>query len=68
MTGAQMTWHWRCARCRKGGSLVLPLHIDGWGGGMAVMEAHRGRAPRCHGDARTVRVSLGQIRRKKAKR
>ena len=36
---------------------------DGWSGAMAVLEAHRGRAPRCHGDVRTVRVSRGRIRK-----
>jgi hypothetical protein len=58
------TWTWRCDRCRKGGTLTLPSHIDGWSGATAVLEAHRRRAPRCHGDARTVRVS-GQTQRKK---
>jgi len=58
------SWHWRCDRCGKGGTLTLPVHIDGWSGAMAVLEAHRARAPRCRGDVRTVRVSRGRIRRK----
>lgn len=57
------SWHWRCDRCGKGGAVTLPSHIDGWSGVQAVLEAHRGQAPRCRGGGRTVRVSRGRIRR-----
>jgi hypothetical protein len=51
------SWHWRCDRCGNGGAVRLPSHVDGWSGAMAVLEAHRARAPRCRGGVRTVRVS-----------
>lgn len=58
------SWHWRCDRCWTYGVVTLPVHIDGWSGAQAVLEAHRARAPRCRGGVRTVRVSAGRIRRK----
>jgi hypothetical protein len=59
MTGKQhFTWTWRCDRCRKGGTLLFPKHLDGWSGAVAVLEAHRGRSPQCRGGVRTVRVGL----------
>lgn len=56
---------WSCARCRRRGSLALPGDIDAWGGSQAVLEAHRVRAPRCRGDAGTVRVTLSRAEAQK---
>lgn len=67
MADRHFTWTWRCDRCRKGGTLLFPKHLDGWSAAIAVLEAHGGRAPQCRGGVRTVRVGL-KVRRPLKKR
>jgi len=52
----QLIQPWTCDRCGRRGTLRLPAHVGAWEAIEAILAAHRGRAPRCRGDAGTVRI------------